>query len=75
MWPVEGIIMEYKMSAKFEMRWYVRPGWDGPETILQYRYQFKQTDYSAVNPQTKDYIKQRVWLEWTDVPVVNSNGQ
>ena len=70
------------MSPKFEMRWYVRPGWDGPEKVLQYRYQFKQTDYSAIDSQTnfvwaqtKGYVKQRVWSDWADVPVVNSDGQ
>ena len=63
------------MSPKFELRWYVRPGWDGPEKVLQYRYQFKRTDYSSVNPLTNEYHKERVWSEWVDVTEVNSNGQ
>jgi len=29
---------------RFEMRWLVTPGWDGPEKILQYRYEREITD-------------------------------
>ena len=55
----------------YELRYLVRPGWDGPEQVLQYRTQIEVSDYSATNPRTGDFIKKREWTEWLDVPVVD----
>ena len=60
------------MSPKFEVRWLVRPGWDGPEKVLQYRYVFKQTNYGITDPQTHDFVKEKVWSDWIDVPTVEA---
>ena len=53
----------------FELRYLVRPGWDGPEQVLQYRTELEVTDYSgtAVNG---SFTKKREWTEWQDVPTV-----
>jgi hypothetical protein len=53
-----------------EIRYLVRPGWDGPEKVLQYRTLEEVTDYTSVNPNTSDYWKKSVWSEWKDVPTV-----
>jgi hypothetical protein len=55
----------------YELRYIVRPSWDGPEKVLQYRTQIEVSDYSAVNPRTSDYIRKLEWTEWRDVPVVD----
>jgi len=56
---------------RLEMRWLVTPGWDGPEKILQYRYQIEVTDYSAHNPTTGGFLKTFGWTEWCTVPTVD----
>ena len=57
-----------------EMRWLVRPGWDGPERVLQYRQQIDITvraggagtwDNTSI-AQTANYQ----WSEWLDVPEI-----
>ena len=57
-----------------EMRWLVRPGWDGPERVLQYRQQIDITvraggagtwDNASI-AQTANYQ----WSEWLDVPEI-----
>jgi hypothetical protein len=58
--------MELKM---IEMRWLVRPGWDGPEKILQYRQKQDVTNYSTLTT-NGDYLKEMVWSDWKDVPTV-----
>ena len=55
----------------YELRYLVRPGWDGPEKVLQYRTQREISDYSAVNPRTGDYVRKMEWTEWLDVPTVD----
>ena len=55
----------------YELRYLVRPGWDGPEKVLQYRTQIEVSDYSATNPRTGDFIKKREWTDWQDVPTVD----
>ena len=56
---------------KFEMRWLVTPGWDGPEKILQYRYEREVTDYSIENPRTGSFVKRNELTEWITVPTVD----
>lgn len=53
------------------MRWLVRPGWDGPEKILQCRYQHEAIDYSAKEPNTGEFLRTTVWSSWKDVPTVD----
>lgn len=52
-----------------EMRWLVRPGWDGPEKVLQYRQKYDATIYSSIGP-NGDFLKEMVWSDWKDVPTV-----
>ncbi len=47
-----------------ELRWYVFDG----DRVLQYRVQKEATDYSSMNPSTKDFWKEKVWGPWTNVP-------
>jgi hypothetical protein len=54
----------------YELRYLVRPGWDGPEQVLQYRTQFEVTDYSTTTIQGS-FTKKREWTEWQNVPVVD----
>jgi hypothetical protein len=54
----------------YELRYLVRPGWDGPEKVLQYRTQFEVSDYSSPNENGK-YISVKKWTEWQDVPTVD----
>ena len=56
---------------KFEMRWLVTPGWDGPEKILQYRYEREVTDYSIENPRTGSFVKRNELTDWITVPTEN----
>ena len=56
---------------KFEMRWFVTLGWDGPEKILQYRYEREVTDYSIENPRTGSFVKRNELTEWITVPTVD----
>jgi hypothetical protein len=58
----------------FELRWLVRPGWDGPERVLQYRQKYDPTvkveGHTNVNVgRFNPYLE---WSEWTDVPEVQS---
>lgn len=53
----------------FELRWLVRPGWDGPEKVLQYREQKMLPCYSMVD-EKGEYIKLPTWSNWKDVPEV-----
>lgn len=52
-----------------ELRWYVRPGWDGPEKVLQYRQKQDVTNYSTLLP-NGSYLTEMVWSDWRDVPTV-----
>jgi len=56
---------------RFEMRWLITAGWDGPVKILQYRYQTEVTDYSAHNTTTGGFLKTLGWTEWCTVPEVD----
>ena len=56
---------------KFEMRWLVTPGWDGPEKILQYRYEREVTDYSIENPRSGSFVKRNELTDWITVPTVD----
>ena len=56
---------------KFEMRWLVTPGWDGPEKILQYRYEREVTDYSIENPRTGSFVIRNELTDWITVPTVD----
>ena len=56
---------------KFEMRWLTTVGVDGPETILQYRYETEVTDYGIQNPRTGGFIKKMSLTEWQTVPHVD----
>ena len=56
---------------KFEMRWLVTLGWDGPEKILQYRYEREVTDYSIENPRTGSFVKRNELTDWITVPTEN----
>ena len=56
---------------RFEMRWLVTPGWDGPEKILQYRFEREITDYSLQNPRTGSFITRKELTEWINVPTVD----
>ena len=53
----------------YELRYLVRPGWDGPEQVLQYRTQSEVTDYSTTTT-NGSFTKKREWTEWQDVPIV-----
>lgn len=54
----------------FELRYLVRPGYDGPEKVLQYRTQSEVTDYSTTTIQGS-FTKKREWTEWVNVPTVD----
>ena len=56
---------------RFEMRWLVTPGWDGPEKILQYRFEREITDYSLQNPRTGSFITRKELSELINVPTVD----
>jgi hypothetical protein len=56
---------------KFEMRWIVVEGYDGPEKILQYRLDREITDYSIQNPRTGSFAKRNVLTDWITVPTEN----
>jgi len=53
----------------FELRYLVRPGWDGPEQVLQYKTQIEVTDYSSTN-ENGQYISVKKWTDWRDVHTV-----
>lgn len=56
---------------KFEMRWLSIDGYDGPEQILQYRYEREVTDYSIENPRTGSFVKRNELTDWITVPTVD----
>ena len=53
----------------YELRYFVRKGWDGPEKVLQYRTRIEVTDYSRTTD-TGSFIKKHEWTNWQDVPTV-----
>ena len=61
-----------------EMRWLVRPGWDGPERVLQYRQKIDVTIRAAAAGMWDNESLARTanmqWSEWKDVPEV-TDGQ
>ena len=56
---------------RFEMRWLITAGWDGPEKILQYRYETEITDYGTQNPRTVGFLKRTGFTEWQTVPEID----
>ena len=54
----------------YELRYLVRPGWDGPEKVLQYRTQLEVTDYSGTTV-NGSFTKKKEWTEWQDVLTVD----
>ena len=55
-----------------ELRWYVRPGWDGPVKILQYRVIRDVTVWAGMP--TQEQVRACAnyqWSEWMDVPEVD----
>ena len=53
----------------YELRYFVRNGYDGPEKVLQYRTQSEVTDYSTTTL-NGSFTKKCEWTEWQDVPTV-----
>jgi hypothetical protein len=53
----------------YELRYFVRPGWDGPEKVLQYRTHIEVTDYSTKTDDGR-YVSVKKWTDWCDVPTV-----
>jgi len=56
----------------FELRWHIRPGWDGPEKVLQFRA--KQDVAVRAGMWDKESIERTAvyqWSEWKDVPKVD----
>ena len=51
-----------------EMRWLITAGWDGPEKILQYRFERETPDYCILNPKTGEITKQNELTDWITVP-------
>jgi hypothetical protein len=56
-------------TQMIELRWCVRPGWDGPEKVLQYRQKQDTTIYGSIKP-NGDFLKELTWSDWKDVPTV-----
>ena len=59
----------YKGKYMYELRYFVRTGWDGPEKVLQYRTQSEVTDYGTTTL-NGSFTKKHEWTEWQDVPTV-----
>jgi len=56
---------------RFEMRWLVTPNWDeGPEKILQYRYEHEITDYS-IQTTTGSFVTRKELTHWINVETVD----
>lgn len=54
-----------------ELRWFVRPGWDGPEQILQYRVKQDVTVWAGTPTHDQRVAMANYqWSPWIDVPVV-----
>lgn len=58
------------MLPKFELRWLITPGWDGPEKVLQYRYMIEGPDYGRLDPLTGLPVTEQRWSDWTYVPTI-----
>jgi len=56
---------------RFEMRWLITAGWDGPVKILQYRYETEITDYASQNPRTGSFLRTTGFTEWCTVPEID----
>jgi hypothetical protein len=66
------------MDLRTELRWVVRPSGDFrldgavvvqvSERVLQYRQQYRQTQYSQVSPVSGGPITTVEWGAWIDVP-------
>ena len=54
-----------------ELRWSTRPGWDGPEKVLQYRHWLA---YAADNGNLM-FPWQTEWSDWKDVPCSAAPGE
>lgn len=52
-----------------EMRWLVRPEWDGSDRVLQYRQKIDINFYAGMGP-FPDSMRNMQWGPWIDVPVV-----
>jgi hypothetical protein len=58
----------------FELRWIVRPGWDGPERVLQYRTMKEVIVYSGATDQDRTgQRREQKWTDWRDVPEVENS--
>lgn len=59
----------------YELRWYVRPSWDGPVKVLQFRVQHDVAVRAAVAGMwDRESIERTAvyqWSEWKDVPEVD----
>ena len=60
-----------------ELRWLVRPGWDGPEKVLQYRVKYDPTIRAGMHfninaGMMTGFNPELIWSEWKDVPEVES---
>jgi hypothetical protein len=56
---------------RFEMRWLVTPNWEeGPEKILQYRYEHEITDYS-IQTTTGSFVTRKELTHWINVETVD----
>ena len=53
----------------YELRYFVRISWDGPEKVLQYRTQIEVSDYGSTTD-AGGFTKKKQWTEWRDVPIV-----
>lgn len=52
-----------------ELRWRIRPGWDGPEKVLEYR-QYVDTTVYAQDPGGYVFppVSKMEWSKWKEVP-------
>ncbi len=56
-----------------ELRWIVRPGWDGPEKVLQCRTKYDATIWAGMpTAEQKAAAANFQWSQWTDVPTVEA---
>jgi hypothetical protein len=53
-----------------ELRWLVRPGWDGPERILQVRQKVDINIYAGAPFPGTTFTPNLQWSEWKDIPEV-----
>ena len=53
----------------FELRWRIRPGWDGPEKVLQFRVKRDVNVWAGMPTQEQVRVMANYqWSEWQDVP-------